>query len=90
MGRAFFPPKCTDSDGGLNYYTKGIVTYTYNGLSTILNDKSIAIDYCSNNYLNEAYCFLDTKGMSQFGWKGLTCKYGCSNGECKKFFGIFR
>jgi hypothetical protein len=89
-GACAIPPKCVDSDGGLNYYTKGTVTYTYGYASTIANDKSVVIDYCSGSYINEAYCFSDSSGISQFGWNGITCKHGCSNGACKKLLGVFR
>lgn len=88
-GACIVPPKCADSDGGLNYYTRGTVMYTYGGLSFIANDKSVVIDYCSGSYINEAYCFSDSSGISQFGWKGATCKYGCFNGACKKVLGLF-
>ena len=89
-GKCLSSPTCFDSDGGLRYYNKGTLTYTYGYTSTITNDKAIVTDYCSGNYINEAYCFYDSSGISQFGWKGVACNYGCLDGACRKLFLIFK
>ena len=58
---------CTDSDGGINYYVKGITTYVGN-----------VTDFCtSNNSLREYYCV--TNGIESV---NTTCSYGCINGAC--------
>jgi hypothetical protein len=77
---------CNDSDGGIDPYTKGTLTYVYNEMSIILNDKSIVSDYCSDNYLNEAFCFFNSKGILQYKWESIACKYGCFDGACKRWF----
>lgn len=61
---------CTDSDGGLDYYVKGTVTWGSSG---------IAPDTCfDENRLDEAYCSDDGIG----GTIDYTCPYGCSEGVC--------
>jgi hypothetical protein len=81
---------CNDSDGGVDYYTKGTLTYVYNEMSIILNDKAIVDDYCSDNYINEAFCYLDSKGVEQYRWgESVQCKYGCFNGACKRWYITF-
>lgn len=64
---------CTDSDNGLNYYTKG---------QTTLSNGVISTDFCSStNTLDEYICPVNPSesGVSQ----SYTCPYGCSEGECK-------
>lgn len=63
---------CTDSDGGINYYTFGIVTLTngsYNYNYT---------DYCSGNTtLYERYC-----SGTQLKTTTHNCTYLCNTGKC--------
>ncbi len=60
--------KCTDSDGGLNYYTKGTVT----GSETLE-------DFCVNTIkLSEALCNNDGREA----YAQYDCPSGCSNGAC--------
>ncbi len=76
-------PTCMETDGGINYNVKGNITYVYGYLSTIPNDKAFVQDYCSNStQLQEVYCLIDSSGMINFGWTGMKCPNGCSNGAC--------
>jgi len=66
---------CTDSDGGLDYYTKGEVTvctyYDWGG------GCSGTVDRCDGNVLIEGYCEgTDSKSVQ------YTCPYGCEDGAC--------
>jgi hypothetical protein len=68
---------CSDSDGGLDYYTKGTVsvcTFTDTGGSC-----GGLVDFCSGNILTEGYC----KGSESKSIK-YTCPYGCADGRCFK------
>ena len=86
---------CTDSDGGLNYFTAGVSTGDYAGagsgtpviiwvngsLSSSPYNYSIYYDNCvSIHQLNEGYC--DQNGILQA--VGVNCPSGtvCSNGAC--------
>ncbi len=64
--------KCTDSDGGKDYYTKGYITHT---------DGTKEYDECSTgaykDYVWEYYC--TTLGTGLLNYK---CQYGCSDGAC--------
>jgi len=74
-------PVCTDSDGGLNYYSKGeVVFYGTDGL------KYTNYDYCSGTsiryltevmYLTEHDCVNGESSSSVF-----KCPDGCENGAC--------
>lgn len=59
---------CVDSDGGVDYYTKGVV-----------NISSIEFeDWCLNDtYVHEMYC-----GFAATNSEDYECPYGCSNGVC--------
>jgi len=60
--------KCWDSDGGKNYYVKGIATANGQSLS----------DYCNENgTLTEKYCYND-----QVKWLTYNCPLGCEDGAC--------
>ncbi|MFA4873491.1 MAG: CARDB domain-containing protein, partial [Patescibacteria group bacterium] len=72
---------CTDSDGGKDYYTKGIASGWYGGVS------GFSDDYCSTGgkdsqgnpvNLTEFYC-LDG---SSYGAIGYFCPNGCQDGAC--------
>ncbi len=66
---------CTDSDGGLDYYTKGSVTvctFTDTG-----GGCGGASDSCSGDVLTEGYCENNDSKTIKY-----TCPYGCSNGAC--------
>lgn len=62
---------CTDSDGGLNYYTKGTLTFA-NG--------TIYTDFCSSQVgtLIEHQC----TNNPDLGSVGYICPNGCLNGAC--------
>lgn len=70
---------CTDSDGGIEYYTKGIVytegPTTLGGLTTGTYN-----DLCWNNgpVLHEWYCGTDKTAYK----KEYTCPNGCKDGAC--------
>lgn len=63
-------PACSDSDGGLDYYTKGY-------LSTL---DGTFFDTCSadSRYVLEYYCSGSVRGVMQ-----KNCKFGCGQGACK-------
>ncbi len=67
------PKTCTDSDGGLAYYTSGYVT---------LGDQAY-YDECSGSNLqvNEKYCYTVRKKPA-VGTMVYTCPYGCQGGAC--------
>jgi hypothetical protein len=88
-GDCVISPTCVDSDGGLNYYTKGKVAYDYKDFSVILNDVSILEDYCSDNSVEETFCLIDSDEVAQFVRKTIECKYGCVNGACKRWYSSF-
>ena len=61
--------KCTDNDGGINYYKKGVINYK----------GKIYTDSCRKNYLTEWYCnSIKTTPKS----KRYPCKNGCNQGAC--------
>lgn len=69
-------PVCEDSDGGMDIYQTGTVTYSVNGVT------SKYYDFCSifnQKELTEQYCLLDTL---KFGI--ITCDFGCKDGRCVK------
>lgn len=68
--------RCTDTDNGKNYGTKGTVSYTYG------SRKDSKSDYCrqyNSAILSEQYC-LNGK-LASIDYK---CPYGCYAGACKK------
>lgn len=65
---AAYSALCTDNDGGLNFYTKGKLTY---GLRTYT-------DYCVGSYIKEYYC----KPNGFAGLWSYYCRGGCSYGKC--------
>lgn len=75
-------PTCEDSDGGENYYERGIVTYTQGSLSTTPYERSMIFDYCTGNNVNEASCFVGADGILTFGWTSIYCTYECVDGAC--------
>jgi len=61
-------PSCTETDGGVNYYLKGTVTY----------GSTVNTDSCSaSGYLFEQYC-LNGRPVQTTYW----CSKGCANGAC--------
>jgi len=63
---------CTDSDGGLNYYTFGECMQSGNGGS------GGVVDYCASSLvLKECYCSGDTLQSYDY-----SCPEGCSAGVC--------
>jgi len=74
-------PICTDSDSGLDYYTKGLTEWRVNDGST-----NKEYDYCIDNYtLSEGFCLSepDENGKS-YRRKSYDCPNGCSDGACIK------
>jgi hypothetical protein len=69
---------CSDTDGGLNYYTKGSVTFT--GQTSYIPDVpggNVYSDNCGGQAVNEYYCENGSlKSVSNL------CALGCSNGVC--------
>jgi len=64
--------KCTDSDSGKDYYTKGYITHSD---GTIEYDECETGDY--KDYVWEHYC--TSSGTGSLNYK---CPYGCSEGKC--------
>src|SRR3989344_3644518 len=65
---------CTDTDGGLNYGTKGTVTGTGSGCGT-----TPSTDLCANSsVINEMHC----GPLKQCFTSAYTCPGGCTNGVC--------
>jgi len=61
---------CKDTDGGKNYYQKGVVTV----------DGTMLSDFCiDSNTLKEHYCSGNNPK-----WVNYVCPYGCENGACKR------
>lgn len=61
-------PGCKDSDGGSNYYVKGVSS----------DGKTDYPDYCSGSILTERYCSGNVQVVSE----DYTCPYGCNDGAC--------
>jgi len=70
-------PTCTDSDGGRDYYMKGIVSY---GNWTRTDRCGLYDNNPSNdpNDLNEFYCRSDGEGVEEV----YKCPNGCKDGAC--------
>ena len=66
--------KCTDSDGGKDYYTNGYITHT---------DGTKEYDHCDTTnpgyekHVIEFFCTSDGSGQTNYG-----CPYSCSDGAC--------
>jgi len=54
---------CSDSDGGINYYEKGIVTYLDNGSEEWLEFTDYCQRYVVGDYLFEGYCNKSNGGI---------------------------
>ncbi|MFH1642230.1 MAG: hypothetical protein ABIC04_04990, partial [Nanoarchaeota archaeon] len=65
---------CTDSDGGINYNTKGKITY-----GVIGGKQYDSWDICSGSKVGEKYC----KGSgTYYGMEYYECPNGCNDGAC--------
>ncbi|MFH1521192.1 MAG: hypothetical protein ABID61_06105 [Candidatus Micrarchaeota archaeon] len=62
------PPTCTDTDGGKDYYEKGIAT---KGTTTL-------VDKCEGEGLYEYFC--QDNDLYEEG--PVSCAYGCTDGRC--------
>lgn len=71
---------CTDSDGGLDYYTPGRTTQTYQYL---WSSKKLSMSYSdgcdADKNLVEYYCSGNNIRLKRY-----TCPNGCENGACKQ------
>ena len=66
--------RCTDSDGGLNYYTLGLTSVcppVGGGVCTAAKDS------CNNEYLTEFYCLSNDVAAETY-----YCNNGCKDGAC--------
>ncbi len=61
---------CTDTDGGIDYYTRGTVV-TENG--------EYGTDWCDGNTLREYYCVGIVPEQEDY-----NCQYRCSDGACSR------
>lgn len=68
-GNVVSSSSCIDSDGGLDYYTYGHVTFR----------NSNSYDYCSGNSVMEMYCSGNVKAIKKY-----NCRDGCYDGQCGK------
>ena len=68
---------CTDSDGGLNYYNKGIVTFFGEEGGREMPD------FCDNDGLLHEYYCLDTEGY--YSVQKYVCPNRCKNGACVEY-----
>lgn len=69
---------CSDSDGGKDYYTKGVAKgLFYNNKAEYVEEA----DYCSGDSLKVEY-FCNEKGYVE-SIEGIDCPNGCENGACK-------
>jgi acetyl esterase/lipase len=64
--------QCSDTDTGINYYEKGIVSYK----------TTQETDSCNGNNLKEWYCKQETKRRYIAEYEIYSCRNGCSNGAC--------
>ncbi len=73
---------CRDTDGGENYYVKGIITVSEGGITSSGEDecgKSFDNSPSDNpNQLNEKYCRSDGNALEKL----FICPNGCNNGAC--------
>lgn len=69
-GKCFFPPACSETDGGKDYSKKGTVNVGENS----------AEDFCSDNEIIREY-FCVENGFSS---EQKKCQHGCEAGICKK------
>ncbi len=73
-------PACKDSDGGINYYLKGVVKVNNEEVEyTDICQKDISTKY-SNEILEERYCDFNNNLNTKF----YTCPNGCKDGVCIK------
>lgn len=77
---------CTDSDGGRDYQTKGVMTY-YAKTGKVTKD-----DWCANqSTLNEYVCEDNTyKGSSQIDCRRFGEDFSCVEGRCKNRYTIYQ
>jgi hypothetical protein len=69
---------CSDSDGGLDYYTKGCIKVCY---SDIGGTCATTCDFCISDgkgSLNERYCGSNNEAIQVV----YSCPYGCLDGAC--------
>lgn len=76
---------CTDTDGGIDYYKKGIITSFYNPDSVYDgcrkdNELNGAILVSKGPYLLEVSC--DFSGNRNFNFEYYKCENGCVDGAC--------
>ncbi len=78
------PPYCSDSDGGADYFTKGVVLGYW--ISYPKGDILRKEDSCFEGKranLQEFIC-VDRDGKSGMVLREYNCTYGCENGACKR------
>ncbi|MEK6835823.1 MAG: dockerin type I repeat-containing protein [Nanoarchaeota archaeon] len=73
------PTTCADSDGGKNYYVKGVSE----GITSWDGNKQTVLDVCQTN-VNEEFVFLDEYYCSdnKINVERYTCPNGCKDGAC--------
>lgn len=75
-------PECNDSDGGDNYFVKGVVSLKQDGANQSGND------YCvDNKTLVERKCQKDSSNRYLISMINFVCPNGCVDGACVKVGG---
>lgn len=82
---SFVSAVCTQTDSGLDLYTKGSATGTW--LGDINGSSETLEDFCSDSYpsvLEEANCEETSKGSGVYGLvqTAIECTSGCNDGAC--------
>ncbi|MFH1072498.1 MAG: hypothetical protein V1743_03655 [Nanoarchaeota archaeon] len=72
------PNTCTDTDGGIEIFTRGTVSGTFFGHAYAWSDYCMP---CFPNKLVEFYCHDGNCGSTPR-FQIFTCELGCDNGEC--------
>ena len=63
---------CTETDNGRDYFVKGYVLYSRDGISYCL-----FADTCNGNIVREFYCY-----NGSIRYINYNCPQGCSDGRC--------
>jgi hypothetical protein len=74
------PVACTDSDGGKDYFKKGIVSF---GGKTYADSCSSSSNVVASRTLTEYFCSTDANQLTTIGSSQRYCDYGCEDGACK-------
>lgn len=68
---------CVDTDGGIDFYERGVLTSCYGEECTNQTDVCLGDDNFGEDTLTENYCLENGYGSSWY-----HCAFGCNNGAC--------